>query len=71
LKNKNSKLNNCTNVDDQVFDSTNTITLLKHDAEPHEKSMSFYHSENRLVIKEQDDLFYKDFSTFLEKNQKK
>ena len=32
--------------------------------------MSFYRSENLLVIKEQDDPFYKDFKVFLEKNKK-
>ncbi len=48
----------------------NTNTLLKHDDEQRGKFMSFYHSENRLVNKEQDDPFYKDFKAFLEKNKK-
>jgi hypothetical protein len=42
----------------------NTITFLKHDDEQRDKFMSFYHSENRLVIEEQDDLFYKTFKAY-------
>ncbi len=48
----------------------NTIILLKHDDEQRGKFMSFYHSENRSVIKEQDDPFYKGFKAFLEENKK-
>lgn len=45
-----------------------TNTLLKHDDEQREKFMSFYHSENRLVINEQEDLFYKAFKAYNVKN---
>ena len=42
----------------------NIITFLKHNDEPCKNSISFYHSENRLLIKEQDDLFYKTFKAY-------
>ena len=68
LENKNTKPNNSTNLDDQVFESMDAITLLKHDYEPRARFMNFYHSQNQLFSNKHDDYFYEDFKAFLEKN---
>ncbi|WP_156950054.1 hypothetical protein [Maribacter antarcticus] len=41
----------------------NTSILLSHDDEQRAKFMSFYRSENRLVIEAQDTLFFNAFKT--------
>ncbi len=69
-KTKIIKLNNSTNVDDQIFDRMKTITLFKDDDERREKFLSLYSSENRLVINEHDNHFYKAFKAFLNRNKK-
>jgi len=71
LKTKIIQLNNSLNVADELFDSIYSFNLLQQDNQQSEQFMRLYHSENRLVVEENDGFFHKAFKDFLRKNEEK